>query len=66
MGTLNEGFDPLRPVKLPNKKIGLLFPNSTIPVDVGRHSVRRVDSMVIHIHGGGFVSQTSNSHVIYL
>lgn len=63
---LNAGFDPLIKVKLPNKKVGLLFPNTVIPCDVNRHAVKRVDSILIHIHGGGFVSQNSNDHLGYL
>lgn len=53
--TLNTTYDPLVKLKLPNKKVGLIFPNSLIPVDVNRVAVKRVDSIVIHIHGGGFV-----------
>lgn len=31
---LNAGFDPMIKIKLPNKKVGLLFPNSIVPCDV--------------------------------
>lgn len=63
---LNADFDPLIKVKLPSKKIGLLFPNSLVPCDVNRKAIKRVDSIIIHIHGGGFVSQNSNDHLGYL
>ncbi len=63
---LNGGFDPLVSVKLASKKIGLIFPNSGTPVDVSCNPVKRIDSIVIHIHGGGFVSQTSSDHLGYL
>lgn len=37
---LNSGFDPMIKVKLPNKHIGLLFPNSAVPCDVNRKPVK--------------------------
>ncbi len=53
---LNAGMDPLVAVKLSNKKFGLIFPNSATPVDVSCQPAKWIDSIVIHIHGGGFVS----------
>jgi len=53
---LNADFDPLVSIKLSNKKMGLIFPNSATPVDVSQSAVKWIDSIIIHIHGGGFVS----------
>ena len=53
---LNGDMDPLVSIKLSNKKTGLIFPNSATPVDVTLSPVKRVDSIIIHIHGGGFVT----------
>jgi len=37
---LNADFDPLVSIKLSNKKMGLIFPNSATPVDVSQSAVK--------------------------
>ena len=58
--------DPLTQVKLSKSKIGLIYPMSRIPASVSKNRVERVDAIMIHIHGGGFIATSSQTSSIFL
>ena len=45
---------------------GYIYPFSHYPVSVNEDPVEWIDTIIIHIHGGGFVSLNSYAHQTYL
>ena len=61
---LNE-VDPLTKMYEKKGKTILAFKNRMADIDTKKSARKRIDAVIVHIHGGGFVAMSSSSHGIY-